>query len=149
VLSTSPTGNAHDWTSGSCSATRTARSRSPGTSTSRSRSIYTATSPAAGRKTAEKVLESLHLPDPRGRQARPDANGGTEAINGVIEKTRRLAHGFRNFTNYRILLAADGTRPYRRPPTKSRSADEPTQADLRRADILAVHRLVALSRAAR
>jgi transposase len=82
------------------------------------RSIYTVTSPAAGRKTAEK--------------------------------TRRLAHGFRNFTNYRIriLLAADGTRPYRRPPTKSRSADEPTQADLRRADILAVHRLVALSRAA-
>jgi hypothetical protein len=77
------------------------------------------------------------------------SNGGTEAINGVIEKTRRLAHGFRNFTNYRILLAADGTRPYRRPPTKSRSADEPTQADLRRADILAVHRLVALSRAAR
>jgi hypothetical protein len=30
------------------------------------------------------------------------SNGGTEAINGVIEKTRRLAHGFRNFTNYRI-----------------------------------------------
>jgi hypothetical protein len=42
-------------------------------------------------------------------------NGGTEAINGVIEKTRRLAHGFRNFENYRlrILLAADGTRRYR------------------------------------
>ncbi len=46
-------------------------------------------------------------------------NGGTEAINGVNEKTRRLAHGFRNFENYRlrILLAADGTRPYRRRPT--------------------------------
>lgn len=45
-------------------------------------------------------------------------NGGTEAINGVIDKTRRLAHGFRNFTNYklRILLAADGTKPYRRYP---------------------------------
>jgi transposase len=45
-------------------------------------------------------------------------NGGTEAINIIIEKTRRLAHGFRNFTNYRlrILLAADGTRPYRRTP---------------------------------
>lgn len=43
----------------------------------------------------------------------------TEAINGVVEKTRRLAHGFRNFTNYRIriLLAADGSRPYRRRPT--------------------------------
>lgn len=54
MLSTSPTGNAHDWTSGSRSATRTARSRS------QVRSIHTATTPAAGRKTAEKVLESLH-----------------------------------------------------------------------------------------
>jgi hypothetical protein len=60
VLSTSPTGNTHDWTRGSRSAT-----------------------------------------ERRGR--------GTEAVNGVIEKTRRLAHGFRNFTSYRIriLLAAE------------------------------------------
>ncbi len=42
--------------------------------------------------------------------------GGTEAINLIIEKIRRLANGFRNFDNYciRILLAADGTRPWRR-----------------------------------
>ena len=47
------------------------------------------------------------------------SDGPTEALNGVIEKTRRLAHGFRNFTNYRIriLLAADGSRPYRRRPS--------------------------------
>jgi transposase len=46
-------------------------------------------------------------------------NGVVEAINGVIEKTGRLAHGIRNFTNYRlrILLAADGTSPYRRTST--------------------------------
>lgn len=46
------------------------------------------------------------------------SNGGTEAINLLIEKTRRLAHGFRNFTNYRlrILLVADGSRPYRERP---------------------------------
>ena len=46
------------------------------------------------------------------------SNGGTEAINLIIEKTRRLAHGFRNFANYRlrILLATDGTRSYRRGP---------------------------------
>ena len=46
------------------------------------------------------------------------SNGGTEAINLLIEKTRRLAHGFRNFRHYRlrILLVADGSRPYRRPP---------------------------------
>jgi transposase len=46
------------------------------------------------------------------------SNGGTEAINLLIEKTRRLAHGFRNFRHYRlrILLVADGTRPYRKRP---------------------------------
>jgi transposase len=46
------------------------------------------------------------------------SNGGTEAINLLIEKTRRLAHGFRNFTNYRlrIMLIADGSRPYRQRP---------------------------------
>lgn len=44
------------------------------------------------------------------------SNGPTEAINGVIETTRRVARGFRNFTNYRIrnLLAAGGHRPYRK-----------------------------------
>jgi hypothetical protein len=41
------------------------------------------------------------------------SNGGTEAINLIIEKTRRLARGFRTFTHYRILLAASGTRPWR------------------------------------
>jgi transposase len=46
------------------------------------------------------------------------SNGGTEAVNLLIEKTRRLAHGFRNFDNYRlrILLVADGSRPYRQRP---------------------------------
>jgi transposase len=46
------------------------------------------------------------------------SNGGTEAINLLIEKTRRLAHGFRNFTNYRlrILLVTDASRPYRQRP---------------------------------
>ena len=46
------------------------------------------------------------------------SNGGTEAVNFLMEKTRRLAHGFRNFEHYRIriLLAASGTRPYRRLP---------------------------------
>jgi transposase len=46
------------------------------------------------------------------------SNGGTEAINQLIEKARRLAHGYRNFTNYRLrmLLAASGQRPYRRTP---------------------------------
>jgi len=45
------------------------------------------------------------------------SNGGTEAINLLIEKSR-IAHGFRNYTNYRlrILLVADGSRSYRDRP---------------------------------
>ena len=44
--------------------------------------------------------------------------GPTEAINNVIETTRRIARGFRNFDNYRlrILASASGQRPYRQPP---------------------------------
>ncbi|XXC82195.1 ISL3 family transposase [Arthrobacter sp. A5] len=44
------------------------------------------------------------------------SNGPTEAINGVIETTRRIARGFRNFDHYRLrcLLAAGGHRPYRK-----------------------------------
>ncbi|RAX45176.1 ISL3 family transposase, partial [Arthrobacter sp. AQ5-05] len=43
------------------------------------------------------------------------SNGPTEAINGVIETTRRIARGFRNFENYRIrsLLSAGAHRHYR------------------------------------
>jgi transposase len=103
----------------------------------RLRAIYHATSPETGRRLAEQLIDVLHTcPIPElarlGRTLRQWRtqilayfatggvnNGGTEAINGVIEKTRRLAHGFRNFENYRlrILLAADGTRPYRTRPT--------------------------------
>ena len=37
-------------------------------------------------------------------------NGGTEAINGIIELHRRIARGFRNLNNYRLrmILAAGG-----------------------------------------
>jgi transposase len=43
------------------------------------------------------------------------SNGGTEAITLIIEKVRRLAHGFKDFDHYRlrIMLAADGQRPYK------------------------------------
>ena len=100
------------------------------------RGIYHATTPSTGRTAAEKLLDVLHTcPVPEVarlgrslRQWRKEIlayfttggvnNGGTEAINLIIEKTRRLAHGFRNFEHYRlrILLAADGSRPYRRRP---------------------------------
>ena len=100
------------------------------------RSIYHAT-PAKGREIAIKVLDSFPTcPIPEvarlGRTLRAwraqvlayfdtsgVSNGGTEAINLIIEKVRRLAHGFKDFDHYRlrIMLAADGRRPYRnRPP---------------------------------
>jgi len=43
---------------------------------------------------------------------------GTEAINLIIEKVRRLAHGFKDSDHYRlrIMLAADGRRPYKTRP---------------------------------
>ena len=100
------------------------------------RSIYHAV-PAKGRQIAQKVFDSFHTcPIPEvarlGRTLRAwkaqilayfdtsgVSNGGTEAINLIIEKVRRLAHGFKDFDHYRlrIMLAADGRRPYRTPPT--------------------------------
>lgn len=43
------------------------------------------------------------------------SNEPTEAINGIIGATRRIARGFRNFANYRLrfLLASGGHRTYR------------------------------------
>ena len=92
------------------------------------RSIYHAT-PAKGREIAIKVLDSFHTcPIPEvarlGRTLRAwraqvlayfetsgVSNGGTEAINLIIEKVRRLAHGFKDFDHYRLrtcLLPTDG-----------------------------------------
>jgi len=99
------------------------------------RSIYHA-GPTKGRAIAQKVLDSFHsCPIPEvarlGRTLRAwrtqvlayfdtsgVSNGGTEAINLIIEKVRRLAHGFRDFDHYRlrIMLAADGRRSYRTRP---------------------------------
>jgi transposase len=97
------------------------------------RSIYHS-SADQGRRIAEKVIASLPT-CPIPEVARPGrtlkawrqqvlayfdtsgvSNGGTEAINLIIEKIRRLAHGFRDFDHYRlrILLAASGNRAYRR-----------------------------------
>ncbi|MDQ4490833.1 ISL3 family transposase [Sinomonas sp. ASV486] len=99
------------------------------------RSVYTATDPAAGRWTAEHVIAAFpSCPIPeiarlgktlrRWRAAflayfdtKGSSNGPTEAVNGVIETTRRIARGFRNFENYRLrcLLSAGGHRPWRTP----------------------------------
>jgi transposase len=99
------------------------------------RSMYQAPNPADGRRIAEQVIGSFPTcPIPEvarlGRTLRQwrshvlarfdthQISNGTEAVNLIIEKTRRLAHGFRTFDHYRlrILLAASGLRPYRRGP---------------------------------
>ena len=95
------------------------------------RSAYHQDTHAAGRKIAEKILASFTTcPIPEvarlGRtlkQWRTEflgyfdtngaSNGGTEAINGLIELHRRVARGFRNRDNYRLrmLLIGGGLDP--------------------------------------
>jgi len=90
------------------------------------RSIYHQPTPSAGRRIAEKVLASFPgCPIPEiarlGRTLRQwrtqllayfttggASNGGTEAINGLIELHRRVARGFRNRTNYRLRMLLIG-----------------------------------------
>ena len=65
------------------------------------------------------------MPDPRSEAAREDLtqwrteflgyfdtdganNGGTEAVNGLIELHRRTARGFRNLENYRLRMLLIG-----------------------------------------
>ena len=45
-------------------------------------------------------------------------NGPTEAVNLIIEKTRRLGHGFRNWNNYRLRLLLTCGVTWYTPPTK-------------------------------
>ena len=86
------------------------------------REVYEAPTPVQGRQRAQAVMTAaLTCPVPEvarlGRTLRtwqPEwlayfdtggvSNGPTEAINLLIEKTRRTAHGYRNFDNYRLRL---------------------------------------------
>ncbi len=90
------------------------------------RAAYKATNLSEGRKIAEQVLASFPTcPIPeikrlgktlkRWREAflayfdtRRSSNGGTEAINGLIELHRRVARGFRNRDNYRLRMLLIG-----------------------------------------
>ncbi len=95
------------------------------------RSAYHQKDLAEGRRIAQKVVDTFHTcPIPAiarlGRTLRRwreaflayfttgrSSNGGTEAVNGIIELHRRLARGYRNRHNYRLrmLLAAGGLTP--------------------------------------
>jgi transposase len=92
------------------------------------RAAYHQDSHAAGRAIAEKIVATLHTcPIPEVarlgttlRRWRSEflgyfdtdgaSNGGTEAVNGLIELHRRIARGLRNRDNYRLrmLLIAGG-----------------------------------------
>lgn len=92
------------------------------------RAAYRTADLSEGTRRAERVLATFHTcPIPEvarlGRTLRRwkdaflayftthrSSNGGTEAINGIIELHRRLARGYRNRDNYRLrmLLAAGG-----------------------------------------
>ena len=90
------------------------------------RSIYHQPTPKQGRRIAERVLASSHTcPVPKiarlGRTLRQwqapllayfttrgASNGGTEAVNGLIELHRRVARGFRNRDNYRLRMLLIG-----------------------------------------
>lgn len=92
------------------------------------RAAYRCADLAAGRAMAERIVNVFHTcPVPEiarlGRTLRRwkeaflayfttdrSNNGGTEAINGIIELHRRLARGYRNLSNYRLrmLLVAGG-----------------------------------------
>ncbi|WP_243760937.1 transposase [Propioniciclava sp. MC1595] len=87
---------------------------------------YAHPDPAAGRQLAEQVVDGFpSCPIPEiarlGRTLRQwkDAflayfdtdrasNGGTEAINGLIELHRRIGRGFRNRENYRLRMLLVG-----------------------------------------
>ena len=90
------------------------------------RSAYKANNPVEGRRIAEKVLASLPTcPIPEIRRLGKTLkqwreaflayfdtgranNGGTEAINGLIELHRRVARGFRNREHYRLRMLLIG-----------------------------------------
>lgn len=90
------------------------------------RAAYKHRDTAKGRKIAEKIIETFpSCPIPEiarlGRTLRQwrhaflayfdtgrSSNGGTEAINGLIELHRRVARGFRNRENYRLRMLLIG-----------------------------------------
>ncbi|STX14385.1 Transposase and inactivated derivatives [Kytococcus sedentarius] len=95
------------------------------------RALFHAPTPTVGRAAAQRLLEILptspirevkRLDRTLQRWSAPllayydtggASNGGTEAINGLIELHRRVARGFRNRHNYRLrmLLIGGGLTP--------------------------------------
>ena len=126
AASASPTGNAPGSTRRSPPTNATTRSTSPGSAPSSSAPPTTHDTPPPDAPIAEKILASFpSCPIPEiarlGRTLQQwraaflayfdtggASNGGTEAINGLIELHRRIARGFRNRDNYRLRMLLIG-----------------------------------------
>ena len=126
-----PTGNRPGLPPRSTPTNATSRCSSPGSAPNSCAQVYHQTSPPTGRRSATKIIDSFpSCPIPEiarlGRTLKRwraaflayfdtggASNGGTEAINGLIELHRRIARGFRNRDNYRLrmLLIGGGLNP--------------------------------------
>ncbi len=103
------------------------------------RQVYHQPDPAAGRQLAEQIVASFSTcPIPEvarlGRTLKRwrkeflayfdtagASNGGTEAVNGLIELHRRIARGFRNRDNYRLRMLLIGGGLHQPPPQVRRA----------------------------
>ena len=59
----------------------------------------------------------------------PSQNGGTEAINGIIELHRRIARGFRNLDNYRLRMILAAGRYSPKSPMSPKTPRRPRRGD--------------------
>jgi transposase len=101
----------------------------------RLRAVYRCQDLAEGRRQAQQLLDTLHTCPIRevarlGRTLRSwraeflayfdtdrVSNGPTEAMNLLVEKTRRIGHGYRRFDNYRLRLLLHCGVNWQTPPT--------------------------------
>ena len=122
----SPTSSGPGWRTRSTPTRRTSRSTSPGrVPSSCARPTATPTPPRAARSPSRSSTSFPTCPIPEikrlGRTLKQwreaflayfdtdrSNNGGTEAINGLIELHRRVARGFRNYDNYRLRMLLIG-----------------------------------------
>jgi transposase len=75
------------------------------------------------------------------------SNGPTEAVNLLIEKVRRIGHGFRNFDNYRLRLLLTCGIKWEAP--KSHDSEDPNHAPPRRDSLTVVNDFLPLCVGAR
>lgn len=109
------------------------------------RDVFHQPTPAQGRLFAQRLIDTLpSCPIPEiarlGKTLRRwktvflayfdtdgASNGGTEAVNGIIELGRRIARGFRNFEHYRLRMLLITGGPDASPTLNSEEPNIPTR----------------------